>query len=1134
MPVTSPTTPMTPMPSVAVPPPSDPPHAARRTAPVRPHVTAVLVLRDGAPWLPRTLDALASQTRQPDRLVVLDLASDDGSVGLVEGHEALRLAVPDLVVRRLADGAALSFTAAVDRAVAQLPEPTGIFVGADEPVRRAGTAEPVDPDAQWLWLCPDDAAAAPDALARLVGAVRRSPSVGVAGPKVVEWDNPRRLVEIGHQLTRAGRRVGEPAFGEVDQGQYDTRTDVLAVGSCGMLVRRALFARIGGFAAAPSPGGASLDLGWRAQLAGERVVVVPSAVVRAAGVPYAAERTASTNAHDAPALALRRAQRSAARRVALTRCSPWLAPLLAAWIAVGSLVSALALLLLKRPAHAWVELADLGALVHPWSSLRARWAFRGRRVLRRRDLGTLFIGSAEALRHTGDRVQEALTPSFAAGATATAGTALESGPVSEEAEDLTTLPASLGRRVLTNPGVLVTAVAVAVGVLGFRGSLLDGLLDAQGAGVVGGEFTRVATDSGGLFHAFRDAWHGAGLGAPGEGSPLLGVLASLSWLAERLPYVASGRSPASVMLTWVLLLGMPLATATAYLAGRVVTPARWTRALVALAWGCSGIAVAAVSGGRVGVVLAHILAPLVLAGVARCATSGATFTAAAATALAAGVLGACVPVSLVPVALAALLLVVVGPGLRVRARGLLLLVLPLGLQGHWLLALRDPSTLLSGPGLLDAAPAPEVSWWLAALGRPDGGDTLPVLLTAPFVVLAVAALTRRARSRGAAVAVSALALLALLGLAAVLAFRRVVVGSTEAADGTFVPATPWPGIGAQALWLAILALALLGSVGLGRALREHAGRPARLLAGIGLAVLGCGVLLAGALLGWTRLDTALAVGHDAVPAVAVDQANGPGAARTLVVRPGTEVVEYQLVGAEPGDVLRDRDPGTRPHDPGIGTVVSTLAAGRTELPTTGDPAGTAATTTGDPAGTAATTIGDRLADLGVGFVSVRDGAGEDLTRTLDAAGGLTRLGSTDGQTLWRVLARASATRPSEVVAPGRVRIVAANGAPIEGVPVDGPHATLDAALPAGPADRLLVVAESPDWAAVAQVRVDGTLATARSVGGLPAYPLPARAVTVAVELPPTAPRWFLGQLLLVGLAIFLAIPFGNRRSRRLR
>ena len=293
--------------------------------------------------------------------------------------------------------------------------------------------------------------------------------------------------------------------------------------------------------------------------------------------------------------------------------------------------------------------------------------------------------------------------------------------------------------------------------------------------------------------------------------------------------------------------------------------------------------------------------------------------------------------------------------------------------------------------------------------------------------------------------------------------------------------------------------------------------------GYGLAVLGCGVLLAGALLGWTRLDTALAVGQDAVPAVAVDQANGPGAARTLVLRPGTEVVEYQLVGAEPGDVLRDRDPGTRPHDPGIGTVVSTLAAGRTELPTTGD-----------PAGTAATTIGDRLADLGVGFVSLRDGAGEDLTRTLDAAGGLTRLGSTDGQTLWRVLARASATRPSEVVAPGRVRIVAANGAPIEGVPVDGPHGTLDAALPAGPADRLLVVAESPDWAAVAQVRVDGTLATARSVGGLPAYPLPARAVTVAVELPPTAPRWFLGQLLLVGLAIFLAIPFGNRRSRRLR
>ncbi len=92
---------------------------------------------------------------------------------------------------------------------------------------------------------------------------------------------------------------------------------------------------------------------------------------------------------------------------------------------------------------------------------------------------------------------------------------------------------------------------------------------------------------------------------------------------------------------------------------------------------------------------------------------------------------------------------------------------------------------------------------------------------------------------------------------------------------------------------------------------------------------------------------------------------------------------------------------------------------------------------------------------------------------------------------------------------------------------------LDADLPAGPAGRALVVAESPEWARVAEVRVDGTLVPARTIGGLPAYALPAQAAQVSIEVPPTDRRWFLVQLGLVALAVFLAVPFGNRRSRRL-
>lgn len=124
---------------------------------------------------------------------------------------------------------------------------------------------------------------------------------------------------------------------------------------------------------------------------------------------------------------------------------------------------------------------------------------------------------------------------------------------------------------------------------------------------------------------------------------------------------------------------MPLATSTAYLASRVLPASRWLRGLAALAWGTGGVALAAVSSGRVTVVLAHILLPLVAAGVVRSLAPNATFTAAAATGLGGAVLAAFVPLYLVPLVVVAAVIVVVGPGLAPRVRGLAILGIPLAL-----------------------------------------------------------------------------------------------------------------------------------------------------------------------------------------------------------------------------------------------------------------------------------------------------------------------------------------------------------------------------------------------------------------------------------------------------------------------
>src|SRR6476661_1838756 len=313
-----------------------PPHAGSLETPApttRPTVTAVLVVRDGAAWLPETLEAVATQDRAPDRLVVVDAGSTDAGADLLASSEALSRASFPVTVLQADRGTA--FGVCVALAEARLEE--------DGAHADAGT---------WLWLLHDDGAAAPEALDRLLETARRSPSVAIAGPKLTTWDDGGRLLEVGRPVTRTGRRAGGPVAGEPDQGQHDHRTDVLAVASSGMLVRRDVFGALKGFEPAFAPHAEDVDLCWRAHLAGHRVVVVPQAKVRE-GAAQGAERPGAATPG-----AAQRAGRRQLREVALTRSSLAGAPLLALWLLLSSLVVAVLLLLLKQPRRARAELAD--------------------------------------------------------------------------------------------------------------------------------------------------------------------------------------------------------------------------------------------------------------------------------------------------------------------------------------------------------------------------------------------------------------------------------------------------------------------------------------------------------------------------------------------------------------------------------------------------------------------------------------------------------------------------------------------------------------------------------------------------------------------------------------------------------
>jgi GT2 family glycosyltransferase len=218
-----------------------------------PSVLAVLVVHDGAAWLRECLQALAAQTHPRLGVVAVDVGSSDGSDAL------LRQALGD--ARVLSVGADVGMAGALRSAL-------------DLPAAHA---------ADYVLMLHDDTALAPDAVARMVDAAQGIAGlehVGIVGPKVVDWDDPKVLRDVGGSTDRFGHPYSPLQEDEMDQGQYDRVLEVLYVSSCAMLVSRGAWQRTGAFDERLDGHHDDLDFCWRARLAGFRVLMTPLAQVR--------------------------------------------------------------------------------------------------------------------------------------------------------------------------------------------------------------------------------------------------------------------------------------------------------------------------------------------------------------------------------------------------------------------------------------------------------------------------------------------------------------------------------------------------------------------------------------------------------------------------------------------------------------------------------------------------------------------------------------------------------------------------------------------------------------------------------------------------------------------------------------
>ena len=211
-----------------------------------PTVVAVIVTRDPGPWFDEGLAALAGQDYPHLSLLVID-------VGETDITPRVAAAAPNAFVRRI--GGDPGFAAAANEVLA-------VVEGASHYV-----------------FCHDDVAPDPDAVRLLLEEAFRS-NAAVVGPKLVQWDDPTRLLQVGLSADKGGVTIGPVERGELDQEQHDAVRDVFAVPGGLTLVRADLFTTIGGFDPTMSLLGEDLDLCWRAQIAGGRVLVAPAARVR--------------------------------------------------------------------------------------------------------------------------------------------------------------------------------------------------------------------------------------------------------------------------------------------------------------------------------------------------------------------------------------------------------------------------------------------------------------------------------------------------------------------------------------------------------------------------------------------------------------------------------------------------------------------------------------------------------------------------------------------------------------------------------------------------------------------------------------------------------------------------------------
>ena len=1015
-------------------------------------VTTVLVSHNGATWLPAVLTQLARTTRPPEVIVGVDARSTDTSLEILTQS----LGADRVVALAQNQG----FGACVDAGLGLVPRPD---FRAD--ARLADTIE-------WIWLLHDDCAPDSTALEQLLLAADRHPSVAVLGPKILGWHDRRLLLEVGVGITSDGRRVTGLERGEHDQGQHDGERDVLAVSSAGMLVRRDIFDALGGFDPELPLFRDDLDLCWRAHRMGERVIIATGAQMHHREASAHGRRLDNQSRLESSRLL--RADREAAVHVLLAHSSGVAAVLIGLRLFLGSVIRSLGYLLGKDASAAGAEIgAVVSVILHPSRLRRSRALVAVTSTEPASVVRHLRPSTWEQIRSLGEAAAGLATTS---GSTTNTLSALDSGPVDEDASYLEESSAGLFKRVLRKPSVAIIVLLTLIAAAATRSLWL-------GEGVIqGGALLPSPWGASDLWNFYFQGWHNVGPGSVSDSPPYLAVIAVLSTITL---------GKATLAVNFMLLLAIPLAGWAAYFASRVLIPSKairfWGAATYALLPAMTG----SLAQGRLGTSFAAFILPFALRSGVRMLTPDSTRRRAAGTALLFALLLAFAPALwLISLVCAVLAIAFIRRTKEAVIKAAITFGASFAALVPWSFSLAlNPVQFFFEPGLNSATLTdPDISMVDIFLLHPGGPGMSPIVITIGIVLAAVLALARTDRRSVAVLLIIA----AWVGI--LFALVQVVFLFTPA--GATTQMRTWPGPATLFIGLMLIAAAALGAQGLRTRFIGQSFSLGQPIAAIAvLAALAAPLL---SLLWLIPADTSVLARNSpaTVPAFVAADAFGPQAPRTLML---TQLpagnIEYTLIN---GDGLRLGDADTPPSSQVWRTIdpyVAALASGRG---------------------------GDEVAALGgygVRYVALAPGSSKEIVPILDAEPGLRRLSNSDGEVLWRVSGVTSRARITDGDIQSPVGIAS---------PEDlGTQPYIEQILPDGTGTRVLYIGAGADsrWKAgdLGSVATEGVLDWSAT------FEIPAGSPEVRVVFDNSSRQmWLLAQLFIVLSLIVIALPSRKR------